>query len=294
MNQSDKGGPVVETVRLHGAGLVIAADHAGPRDGPIVLLSHGGGQTRHSWGTALEQLGAAGYSAYSLDLRGHGDSAWSPDGFYGLERFVDDLAYVAADFRRPVALVGASLGGLASLVTAGEKRADVSALVLVDVAPRIEVEGASKIGAFMAANPDGFASLEEAADVVSAYMPHRPRPKDVSGLMKNLRLGEDGRLRWHWDPRFVGREVSSGEILGNQARLEAAARSLDMPALLVRGAMSTVVSPEGVAEFQRLAPHAEVVDVAGADHMVAGDQNDPFNTAVIGFLDRVRANLSEG
>src|SRR3546814_16423457 len=89
----------------------------------------------------------------------------------------------------------------------------------------------------MRADPEGFASVDEAADAVAAYMPHRPRPKDTSGLLKNLRLREDGRYRWHWDPRFVGREISSAEILSNGARLEAAARALTMPALLVRGGL---------------------------------------------------------
>src|SRR3546814_9280732 len=89
---------------------------------------------------------------------------------------------------------------------------------------------------------------------------------------------------------FVGREISSAEILSNGARLEAAARALTMPALLVRGGLSTVVSPEGVAQFRVLVPHAEVVDIAGADHMVAGDRNDNFNEAVTDFLQRHAAS----
>jgi hypothetical protein len=53
--------------------------------------------------------------------------------------------------------------------------------------------------AFMSERVDvGFATLEEAADFISAYLPHRPRPKDLSGLAKNLRLHPDGRYRWHW------------------------------------------------------------------------------------------------
>lgn len=276
----------IETVTLAGAGVDIAADVGGPVDGTPVVLLHGGGQTRFSWGRAGAELAVAGYRTISLDLRGHGESGWSADGDYRLDRFVDDLAAVLSDLPAPAFLVGASLGGLASLLAAGEGRGPVAGLVLVDVAPRIEIEGAQRIGAFMRADPEGFASVDEAADAVAAYMPHRPRPKDTSGLLKNLRLREDGRYRWHWDPRFVGREISSAEILSNGARLEAAAQALTMPALLVRGGLSTVVSPKGVAQFRALVPHAEVVDIAGADHMVAGDRNDNFNEAVTDFLQR--------
>jgi pimeloyl-ACP methyl ester carboxylesterase len=61
-----------------------------------------------------------------------------------------------------------------------------------------------------------------------------------------------------------------------------------VPALLVRGRMSDLLSEEGAQEFLRLVPHARMVDVSGAGHMVAGDRNDAFNDAVVSFLDTVR------
>src|SRR6201990_1837870 len=106
----------------------IAGDAWGDRKGPLVLLQHGGGQTRHAWKGAGEQLGAAGYHAVAFDARGHGDSDWAPDGLYGPDVMVDALKCVIAalqaarpapDAARPV-LVGASMGGGTSLVAAGE------------------------------------------------------------------------------------------------------------------------------------------------------------------------------
>lgn len=270
---------------LPGAGVRLAADVAGPADGAPVVLLHGGGQTRASWKRAVAALAERGYHAMSVDLRGHGESEWSGEGDYRLDRFADDVSEIAGSLDRPPVLVGASLGGLAALLSVGEGRASAAGLVLVDVTPRVEAVGASRIGAFMGANPDGFASLEEAADAVAAYLPHRPRPKDTSGLAKNLRLREDGRLRWHWDPQFI-----HGRLRPNPAdiadRLEAAARSLAAPTLLIRGGRSEVVSEAGARAFLDLAPDAEFIDVAGADHMVAGDANDAFNAAVIDFIDR--------
>jgi non-heme chloroperoxidase len=131
--------------------------------------------------------------------------------------------------------------------------------------------------------PNGFASVDEAADAVASYLPHRPRPKDTSGLMKNLRLRDDGRYHWHWDPKmFNGMGERSMDALRD------AARGLTAPTLLVRGGMSEVLTEEGAKDFLTLVPHAEFADIAGADHMVAGDRNDAFNAATFDFLERRR------
>jgi pimeloyl-ACP methyl ester carboxylesterase len=145
-----------ERVEFTGAGGIrLAADAAGPVDGPPALLLHGGGQTRNAWGTTLESLGAAGWRAHTMDLRGHGESAWSPEGDYRIDAFTDDVVAVAASFDQPPVLVGASLGGLASLTAIGERpNATVAAgLVLVDVAAQVETEGRNRIGAFMQDTP---------------------------------------------------------------------------------------------------------------------------------------------
>ena len=265
-------------------GVRIAGDSWGDPNGPLVLLQHGGGQTRHAWKGAGETLGAAGYFAVAFDARGHGDSDWAPDGQYGQDVMVEDLECVVAALgnRRPV-LVGASMGGGTSLVAVGEDRVDATALVLVDVGPHIEAEGVGKIQAFMTRKPEGFDSLEEVADAIASYQPHRTRPRNVAGLAKNVRLGADGKYHWHWDPRFrAGRQVMDKR----RERLEACSRNLSLPTLLVRGGLSDLLSEEGAQTFLGLCPHSEYVNVTGAGHMVAGDRNDVFATAVIEFLMR--------
>jgi pimeloyl-ACP methyl ester carboxylesterase len=231
--------------------------------------------------------------AISVDLRGHGDSDWPADADYGIDAFSGDLASLIPQIGAPPALVGASLGGISALVAVGESRTRVAtALVLVDVAPRIEASGAERIGAFMREHlEDGFASLEEASAAVAAYNPLRPRPPDPKGLEKNLRRRPDGRWVWHWDPRFMQRPAGGADetrvSLMRSERLEAAARAIEIPTLLVRGRMSDLLSEEGARQFRRLVPHAEYVDVAGAGHMVAGDRNDAFNDSVVEFLQHV-------
>jgi non-heme chloroperoxidase len=265
-------------------GLRLVADVWGDPVAPPVLLLHGGGQTRHSWGGTAEALAADGWYAVAIDLRGHGDSEWASDGDYSFDGFVADLHAVLADLGRKPVLVGASLGGITSLLAEGEPEEPVAeALVLVDVVPSLDRQGVARILAFMSDRPDGFASLDEAADAIAEHLPHRPRPTDLSGLRKNLRLHGDGRYRWHWDPRFLTGERRPAATR-DPDRLRAAARAVRAPTLLVRGRKSELVTVEGVREFLALVPHARFVDVAEAGHMVAGDRNDAFTEAVRGFL----------
>jgi non-heme chloroperoxidase len=281
------------TTKLEGEGVTLAADVYGDEGAPPVVLLHGGGQTRHAWGTTALVLAEHGWRAYTVDLRGHGDSEWAPDGNYTLEGFAGDVIAMSNGFDQLPALVGASLGGISSLMAIAEAPAPVAtALVLVDVAPRMEADGVARIGEFMLGHINGFESLDEVADAVAAYNPHRPRPKDLSGLQKNVRLRDDGRWYWHWDPEFVSGKFGSTDetrsSMTEPGRLIEAARGLTIPTLLVRGRMSDLLSEEGAQELLELVPHARLVDVAGAGHMVAGDRNDLFNDAVVSFLEAVR------
>ncbi len=268
-------------------GISLVADAYGDPAGRPVLLAHGGGQTRHAWGGTAKALAEHGCYAVSLDLRGHGDSDWAPDGDYVLDRFADDVRQVAAKLGRPM-MVGASLGGLSAMISGGEApRADFAAVILVDIAPHIELKGSDRVLAFMRDKlEEGFATLEEAADAVAAYLPERPRPTDLKGLEKNLRKREDGRWRWHWDPQFIAgdRKMDSAR---RPDRLAAAVRNITCPMLLVRGRMSDVISEDSVRKFLELQPTARFVDIARAGHMVAGDANDVFTEAVRTFIDEL-------
>jgi pimeloyl-ACP methyl ester carboxylesterase len=249
---------------------------------PLVFLA-GGGQTRHSWDRTAQRLAGAGWETFQLDARGHGDSDWDPDGNYGMEAFVDDLVTFLRRLGRPAVLVGASLGGITSLTVAGEHPELVAGLVLVDVVVKIAPEGRERIRAFMTDHPNGFGSLEEVADAIAAYNPNRPRPRSLDGLHKNVRQGEDGRWRWHWDPTFMSipdepqREVRA-------ERLETAAERIVAPTLIVRGMRSDIVTEAGLEDMRRRVPAAEVVEVDAAGHMVAGDDNDVFAGALEQFL----------
>jgi pimeloyl-ACP methyl ester carboxylesterase len=273
-----------ETIELKGAAGTIVGDRwqADSARGTALLL-HGGGQTRHSWARSGPRFAEAGWTTISFDARGHGSSDWAPDGDYSMDGLVADLHAVVEQIGASPVLIGASMGGLTSLIAAGETPGLAQALVLVDVAPRLEPAGTQRILDFMASAPDGFASLQEVADAIAAYNPHRRRPASLDGLKKNVRQGDDGRWRWHWDPAFLMlRDEPSRHT--DRVRLTSAAQQITVPTMLVRGASSDVVSPEGAQELQQLIPHA-VVREAVAGHMVAGDDNDVFASQVVEFLE---------
>jgi len=285
--------PAIATF-IGAAGNKLVADVFG--DGGIaVLLLHGGGQTRHAWTKTAIEIARQGNTAYALDQRGHGDSDWVANGAYEFADYAADAKAVAAELARrtggkPI-VIGASLGGLAALLAEGEaERIEggniFSALVLVDITPRVDMSGVAKVLGFMRAHAgEGFASIGEAAQAVADYLPQRPRPKSHEGLKKNLRLSPDGRWRWHWDPRFLdGRREAGGDRHATEAAFVSAARRIRIPALLVRGGSSELVKETHAKEFLGLVPHADYVDVGGARHMVAGDRNDHFSAAVLSFI----------
>ena len=262
-----------------------------PSHRPPVLLLHGGGQTRHAWTNTAQLLAADGFPAFAADLRGHGESAWVADAGYSIRDFGADAAALGDSIgamcgRSPVA-VGASLGGMSALIALGDRVDVFAGLVLVDITPKVQADGIARVQGFMRDHAhEGFATYEEAADAIARYLPHRPKPPSLEGLKKNLRLRDDGRLVWHWDPAMLGGPRGFSSAGSPTETLSRAAAALEVPTMLVRGGQSELVGEEEVADFRRLCPHAEFVDIAGAHHMVAGDRNSVFSDAVIDFLER--------
>jgi non-heme chloroperoxidase len=263
--------------------LTLVATEGGAHCPELVVFLHGAGQTRHSWRATVSAVAAAGYHVLSLDLRGHGDSEWAPGGDYCSDAFIGDLRQILQELGKPAVLVGASMGGLVALMMVGESDPEwVRGLVLVDITPRVEPAGRARVLGFMQSNPEGFDSVEAAAEVIDGYMPHRPQRKDLSGLRRNLRQGADGRYYWHWDPAFF--EDPHATHADPEQRYARAAARVSIPTLIVRGERSELVSEESVRHVRELIPAAQYLDISGAHHMVAGDSNDVFTAAVVDFV----------
>ena len=285
---SDRSAP--QTVNFRGSeDLNLIADEwnrgaESAADRPTVLMLHGGGQNRFSWKKTGQILAHQGLHVVAVDFRGHGDSDRSPEANYSVEALSADILQVLEQIGRPVALIGASMGGLTGIQVAHEAGPQkVTKLVLVDVVPRYEKDGSARIRDFMFSHVHGFDSLEQAADAVAAYLPHRTKPRSPEGLKKNLRF-RNGRWYWHWDPAFLTKPLDDRFLRVD--KLEQAAIDLSIPILLIRGKLSDVVSAEGVRDFLEKVPHAEFVELSDAGHTAAGDDNDAFSDVVVQFVSR--------
>ena len=283
-------------------GLRLVADRWGSADEPDVLLLHGGGQSRHAWKNTGERLASLGFRVTAVDARGHGDSDWSPTGQYDMVDFGRDIIEIVATLPERPAVVGASMGGMSSLLAQRIANDQLfSGVVLVDVTPRMNLDGVARIMGFMSAHPDGFADLDEAATAIAGYNPHRAKPTSSAGLERVLRFADNGRWIWRWDPQFVTwrERIDSASSSGFQDRMDGMARDLyegadavTGPILLVRGQQSDLVSDDVVQEFRDRLPRAAYVDIRGAGHMVAGDDNDAFTDAITEFLSEARTSNS--
>lgn len=273
----------VRQVRTIDGLAALTVETRGDPEAPTILFAHGFGQTRRAWTCSAQRLAEHGWCTMTFDARGHGDSARVAGGGYHLQQFLDDLASVARAMPQPPVLVGASMGGLLGLALAGETATPpFRALVLVDITPRWESAGVTRMLAFMRAHPDGFADFDEAAVAIAAYLPHRAVAKSEGELAHLLRRGDDDRLRWHWDPALLDTIAVEGERY--QPRLLEAARKVSVPTLLLSGGRSDVVSCETVDEFLALLPHARHIELPQATHMLAGDDNVAFTDEIEKFL----------
>lgn len=268
------------------SGITVEYDLWGKVKRDAILLLHGGGQTRHSWNATAEKITQVDGCAITMDLRGHGDSDWSHGGDYELRDFSEDVAFLIETLEIQPSLVGASLGGLVGIYLEGRYRpGSISALVLVDIVPNINVPGAEKIKDFMLEHSKtGFTSLSEVSDILSEYNPHREKSSDLEGLKKNLRKRGE-KWFWHWDPLFISSERGKeNPDMRNPELLNELCSNISVPMLLVRGKLSDLVTEVQVSEFLERFPRASFADVSDAGHMVVGDKNDAFANEVIEFL----------
>ena len=258
----------------------------GAAGAPGVVCLHGGGQTAYMY----EELGARlseHYHVLAPDLPDHGDSDPVAAGdrhslaasieplvrHFGLERF---------------ALIGASLGGIVSITYAAAHLERVSAIALIDVGHRLEDEGVRKIIEFMSAH-ESFGSLEEAAVEIAKYLPQRKEVRPER-LRRNLRQRDDGRWEWkHGYGRHLRQQGEQRE--GNWRRvvdgLDTDAMTLRCPVLVLRGAVSDVLSQQGAEDVTALIPNARMAVVANAGHLAAGDNPGSTTELIYSFLREV-------
>ncbi len=271
-------------VRFWGDGLELVGEAFGDPAAPPVLFFHGGGQSRSAWRGSARIVGDAGFYGVTFDLRGHGESDWAADGDYLLDAYGRDVERLLQQFERPVTLVGASRGGQASLVGGSRHPDRVRLIMLADVAPLMRDHGIDGIRGFFAEGAAGFGSLDQAADSLAHHL-DQPRIDDASRLARSMRQDAAGRWHWRWDPATGHADFLHPPSEG-EAILAAAAR-VTSPIVLVRAELSHLLTDEGVARFQKLAPQMQVVTAMGVGHMFTADRNDGFAAELLDWLSKV-------
>ena len=267
-----------------GDGITLVGEDFGSHRDPLILLLHGGGQSRASWRAAARRHGGRGYHAIALDMRGHGESDWAPDGDYAFTRYAADLASVIRELGKPAVLVGASHGGLSALVATAAYPELIRALALADVTPWLDEEHADTLRASLRSAADGYENVDDAALMVDRFRGTSPRASN-DGLRAHMRKGADGRLYWRWDPRFI--EDRFVRHAGEGGMLVEAARRLRIPVLLMHAEFSSIVHSEHIDSFRAAVSSLRVIRVDGIGHMAAGDDNLAYLPALTSFLDEI-------
>ncbi|MFM9976957.1 MAG: alpha/beta fold hydrolase [Sphingomonadaceae bacterium] len=263
-------------------GIHIAGTAFGSPDNPSVLLLPSHGQTREFWYGSAAALAEAGRYAICVDLRGHGDSAHSPDGQYGLGAYIGDLRAILAALPNRAVVVTAGLGALIAMAAVGEGAPDlVSGLALVDANIWVEQAVAARMGQALESRTMEFDDPSKIVDAIAAAHPSEPRPV-TDRIMAAYARRDDGRFYWRGDPKAL----ASGSLPDFEARLTAAAARLVCPVTLIRGSLNATVSSAVTEKLQALIRGAEIAEIEGAGHYATSDREDDFNAILLDFLER--------
>ncbi len=249
-----------------------------------VLFLHGGGLTAHTWDLVCLAL-RADYRCLAPDLRGHGDSEWSPEMDYGIEAHRGDVAALIDHLVLDgLVLVGMSLGGLTALAYGGRHAARLAALVIVDVGPETRPEGARRIAEFIAA-PAEFDSVEDVVERALAFNPRRDARLLRRSLQHNLRRLPNGKLTWKHDRRHRA-HFDAEEWARRRHALWDDVPRITCPTLVVRGGRSDVFHDEDAAKLAAALPRGAWVRVEDAGHTVQGDNPRALVAELRRFLDQ--------
>jgi pimeloyl-ACP methyl ester carboxylesterase len=276
-----------QRLRLH------YADWGNP-EAPPLLLVHGGRDHCRSWDWVAEEL-RGDWHIIAPDLRGHGDSAWSPDGNYGLDAMVYDLAQlIQQNDLSPVTIVAHSLGGNVSTRYAGLYPETVRKLVSIEglgPSPKVQAERdavpfadrwrkwiADKRAA-AGRQPKRYLTIDDALARMQAENSYltdaQARHLTIHGMNRN----EDGTWSWKFDNHL---NIWPFDDIPREA-IEALWAAITCPTLLLYGAKSWASNPERdgrLAHFKS----AKVVEIEDAAHWLHHDQFDRFVAELRTFL----------
>lgn len=265
------------------------------REGTALLFIHGFSNEAHIWDDVAPGL-APYYRVLAMDLRGHGDSDWHPEGKYDYSEHVNDvLALLDHLGIERVVIVAHSLGGRVAMLLAGQASERIAGLVIVDSAPEIDRRGAVRISMDSAEHTDPSFARPSEYETMLAHAYPAATPTAIARMARHgLKQREDGRFTLKMDPalrRFVGGEGERPDA-DTLEKLEAARaeamwkglEALECPVLVVRGAASDIVGPDTADRMvDDVLSNGRLAVVAQAGHSVMTDNPEGFAEALNAF-----------
>ena len=264
--------------------------------GVPMLLLHGFGNEAHIWDDFSPRV-AEHYRVLALDLRGHGESAWDPEGRYDYENHLADLdALTTALGIERMVLVGHSLGGRISMLYAGRNPEKLAGLVIVDSAPELDARGIVRIRAEVGEQRDpSFASVAEYENLLAHNYP-AATPEALRRMARHgLKQREDGRYVLRMDVAYrvaagaraatLDDDVLARREESNQHAMWAALEALSSPTLVVRGAASDILSADVADKMvDEVLADGRLAVVPQAGHSVMTDNPTGFAEVVSEFV----------
>lgn len=253
-----------------------------------VLLVHGGSAHAHWWTFVVPAL-AEHHRVLAVDLRGHGDSDWADPPDYAIETHAADIAGVATALElTDLGVVGHSLGGLVTIASAATLAPRLSAVALIDTTGRISPRSLRYLTALSHWPHPVYASQGEGLRrfrlLPSANTATRAVREHVAAHA--LRSTVEGT----WTLKFDRRALALPQPVDLGAQL----REIQVPTLLVRGALSTHVSADAFAELLSALRHGTTAEIAGAHHHVMLDAPDDLARVLVDFFAGVARDSRPG
>jgi pimeloyl-ACP methyl ester carboxylesterase len=254
-----------------------------------VIFVHGFGHNRSIWHKLSDQLPDE-LRPIAIDLRGHGESPWDPEGAYDLRDYASDLPGVldSLEIERAV-VVGHSLGGNVSTLFAGAEPKRLEALVLVDTGPALELSGMTHVVEEVGSALRSYASIAEFRDQLG--MMHPSGDPEIlarlaeTGIVRRI----DGRFEPAFDPGVLANsdpgETSVADLATLERQLWRALRGVRCPVLVVRGGVSAILSDKVAREMvDEVLPNGRLVTLATAGHGVMIDDGPGLLESLRDFL----------
>lgn len=258
-----------------------------------IVFLHGGRLTAHAWDLVCLGLRDT-YRCIALDLRGHGESAWSPDARYEVAAYSADVAaLVARENPQSFGIVGHSLGGVVAAHFASRAPRALNAIAIVDAGPhaRSNIESV-RIREF-ASETENARTLDDFVAEAIAFNPRRDPTSLRHSLLHNLRPRSDGALAWKYDPAPYEIARAADRQL-DHARVWERVEGIAVPALLVRGGASATLTPDEARELAGRLPRGRLATVEGAGHSVQGDRPQELTVVLRDFFSSVLPARSPG